>query len=110
MSVELRINSIDGTANNFGDPALRGSLFTDVGTTDFGIVAADTSAGMVGTWQLLSMQFTAPNPLPANVNFGVRNYGFTANVSVDNFTLVPEPATLALLGLGALAMLGRHRA
>jgi hypothetical protein len=33
-----------------------------------------------------------------------------AHLYVDNFQLVPEPATLMLLGLGSLALLRKHRA
>ena len=55
-------------------------------------------------------------PLPAGtytIGFGVADYGDTivdSGLLVDNVTVIPEPATLALLALGGLTWLRRRRA
>jgi hypothetical protein len=64
-------------------------------------------SGVTG-WNVM-FRITAPSGASAgNLNFDW-NFGGSTNVTVQNLVVVPEPASLGLLGLGALGLLGRRR-
>ena len=65
------------------------------------------------TWNTYTLDFYS-NTFPAVYNkIGIELANVTESgeswINIDNIQFVPEPATIALLGLGALAMLGRKR-
>ena len=59
-----------------------------------------------GQWTLVS------KTIPANPSFSYLCLTFWtgANTGIDNVSVLPEPATMSVLGLGALALLRRRRA
>jgi hypothetical protein len=61
-------------------------------------------------WQQHSVDFTPTQSTVTVFYKGGTNTGDASITRVDNFAIVPEPATLALLGLGALPLLRRRRA
>ena len=65
------------------------------------------------TWNTYTLDFYS-NTFPAVYNkIGIELANVTESgeswINIDNIQFVPEPATIALLGLGALAMLSRKR-
>jgi hypothetical protein len=68
------------------------------------LAVASAEAGL--TWAEISLTYTA-TAADAGKKIGIKMYG-DESVSFDDVSLVPEPATLGLLGLGAL-MLRRKR-
>jgi hypothetical protein len=105
----VRINSIADGSPTWGSLRLRGSEFGNLGTAEFE-VSADRS--MVGEWQLISTTWTSPadlSTLGSEFYVGITEFGIDADASVDTVSFVPEPASMSLLGLGALALIRRRR-
>ncbi|UCG49222.1 MAG: PEP-CTERM sorting domain-containing protein [Phycisphaerales bacterium] len=75
-------------------------------TEDYTNELIETSGTAGLDWEQVSLEYTA-TAADAGHNIGIKMWG-SSEVSFDDITLVPEPATLALLGLGAL-MLRRKR-
>lgn len=63
------------------------------------------------TWQTLTGSIVAPaGSVKADFYFEDGNVGSTGGgLIVDNFSMVPEPMTLSLLGLGGLMLRRRHK-
>jgi len=85
------------------------SLFLDV----YGdrITVASETVEVSDTWSTYSVDFYA-NAFPAVYNkIGIELANVTPSgeswIGIDNIQFVPEPATIALLGLGALVLLSR---
>jgi hypothetical protein len=78
--------------------------------------SSDISLGSVGEGLIASysdvpaVSFLLNGPSISYVRFSADNYYFAgfSNAVLDNF-VIPEPATLSLLGLGALSLLQRKR-
>lgn len=103
-----------GAATNFASGAIEFSVpFTTDGAQwralAFDGLVGDASSG----FDLFNgAQSGMVDDLPAGDITAVGVYSYTQNNSVtrlDNFTVVPEPASLTLLTLGGLAMLTRRR-
>jgi hypothetical protein len=63
-----------------------------------------------GNFRQETVLFTAPAALDGKaIVIGAQNLGPAWQVSVDNFALVPEPATIIMLGIGGIAALRRRK-
>lgn len=97
------IANTDGTdGNNYN----QGNSF------EFGGIAVGTSGtASIDFTGLVPLLNPAINPNYTSLRLSSNTSGGVLDVTVDNFaiTVVPEPASLALLGLGGLAMLRRNR-
>jgi hypothetical protein len=99
LSVELNTTYILRLVGTYAGSTLNMSLalFDETGTTQIGTsaIASDTSP-LTGTY------------------FGYRNRhsigGGTLSIDFDDYSLVPEPASLAVAGLGGLMLIRRRRA
>lgn len=79
--------------------------FTFTSNTDYTVAITDiTTAAPVVTWNT-----TLNGTLSEIQAFRVGLWDSEQTVTLSNFTVVPEPASLALLGLGALAVARRRR-
>lgn len=101
---------------NVGDGFVVGALWTNTATERF-ISSIDTDAphffgrSYIGFDAGGAIDLNNINAVPGgNRNF-IENFGFNGNWMIRaNCEPVPEPATLAVLGMGALALLRRRRA
>jgi hypothetical protein len=82
--------------------------FSGAGLWDYELNTAGVPGALPQVGEQWTMQLTALGGLGSvfTVNFG--EYGQTPVSSID-FTVVPEPMTIALLGLGSLFLLRRRK-
>ena len=106
-------------------PYSYGGTLTPGGLTGVGITpTSDWSMTMIGSimtetfsWSTLGLAsgpvFNEANVLPDASAFPISGdtyqYGLTDNDLAYDFVVVPEPASMALLGTGAIFLLRRHR-
>jgi len=97
--------------------------WTDWGTADYLIKYYDDTWAEIGNewatlfyqeagptdWVPVSLDFTTPSST-AHVDVQFRVYDWADAVYFDNVSVVPEPATLALFGLGGLLLRRRRKA
>lgn len=124
----IRVDTVDGPewfvttafgTNNVGSAANFASGATEFSvpfTTDGSAWRALDFDGLVGAASdgfdvFNGAQTGLAGSLPAGdiTAVGVYSYNAGSSSRFDNFTVIPEPASLALLGLGGLVMLARRR-
>jgi hypothetical protein len=107
------ILQVDAQNNSTDNPPalLEISLFID----SYGdrITVISKTVEVSDTWNTYTLDFYS-NTFPAVYNkIGIELANVTDSgeswINIDNIQFVPEPATIALLGLGALALLSRKR-
>lgn len=90
---------VENTGANSYDMTL--SLFDAAGTTQLGTSA--TATGFQPSWTEPSGGFYL------GLRTTVDQSGGTTSMVLDNFAVIPEPSTLALLGIALVGMMLRHR-
>jgi hypothetical protein len=109
LLVDARDNWTDGGLADFTM-----SLYYDVGGIR-NTVASVTLVDISQTWTTYSLTFAAddvPASIGSQIGIELKNIDTPAGGSwmgMDNVRLVPEPTTMALLGLGALGLLRRRK-
>lgn len=107
-------NPLAGTGSNNPLLGAAGTTFIQNGTLDTTIVfqITRTSAtsvqlsGSVGATQLTTVTDSVSPYFNFNtIQFGTRGYNNGLGFTVDNITVVPEPSTVALTGIGVAAFL-----
>lgn len=111
LQVDARDNWTDA---GLGTADLMLSLYYDVAGVRT-IVASTTASAMPAEWATYSLSFAADD-VPASIGnlIGIELQNVSAAVNgswmgMDNVRLVPEPATMALFGLGSLVALRRRK-
>lgn len=99
QQVELRVDADGGTG---GAAAMTWIISGKViGTLDAGASGAFSTTGRV--------TFGFADPTSGGADAPQYNFGLIDNLRVDDFTVVPEPSSLALFGLSALGMFTARR-
>jgi MYXO-CTERM domain-containing protein len=84
-------------------PGFDGGAFHHVSLT-YNAAANTASAALDGTPLVVGLAL----PYAPNIKYAGIEHAGTVNGVMDSFSVAPEPATLALPGLGALAVLRRR--
>lgn len=102
----IQISFFDASGNDLGTVETPGAA-----AADFRGVNNPAGEFVAGEWEFLSVTATAPanavqiQAFPIYIDFSGNEQG----IYVDDMTLVPEPASLTLLGACGLALLFRRR-
>jgi hypothetical protein len=99
---------------------------TTKSTTDLGIGLNGAMATVMASYRLeansdvtismtvgsstFSQTYTGGIARPSSVEVGLRLYPTGGSFNLDSFTVVPEPASLGLIGVSGLALMRRKRA
>lgn len=101
VSYNTILAALGGTGSNTG-----GHWYTDAQMDALGLA----KRGLGGAFDVSSLNIGAGDSFYVRWNIPQNTGQDTVQFGVDNITTVPEPASVALIGLGALAMFRRRRA